>query len=386
MAEGMVQTPGVGRRNTRRKSQFPLEGSDVEGDSSSAAESTTAASRATQSRRRAPKFVENIDEDAAIVPPPTVNGHADEEMAMANGHGRSLPQTNGSATTNTNGTPVEKVDGYVPKKPVAVDGWTPGQDPKIDYSGEFEFGGSLGTLALMLGFPLLMWYMWIGATYYDGKAPMPVAGQSWSDFGWHLYDIVYTGAFPSLKAWTMYWGFIIFEGACYCLLPGVWAYGKPLAHDGGKQLKYFCNANFSMYFTAAVLAVLHFTGVLPLYTVLDEFGPLLTVAIFSGVLVSFVAYFSAIWRGAQHRMTGHPIYDFFMGAELNPRMFGILDLKMFFEVRLPWYTLLILSCAAAARQYERYGYVSAEVMFIIMAHYLYANACSKGEELIVPTW
>lgn len=85
-------------------------------------------------------------------------------------------------------------------------------------------------------------------------------------------------------------------------------------------------------------------------------------------------------------MTGSPIYDLFMGAELNPRMFGILDFKMFFEVRLPWFILFLLSCAVAARQLDRYGYISGEIAFLVMAHYLYANACAKGEELIVTTW
>ena len=62
-------------------------------------------------------------------------------------------------------------------------GWIPGMDPKVDYAQHFEFGGSLGTLALMTGFPLLMWYMWIGATYYDGKLPLPQNGESWAVFG-----------------------------------------------------------------------------------------------------------------------------------------------------------------------------------------------------------
>jgi len=124
----------------------------------------------------------------------------------------------------------------------------------------------------------------------------------------------------------------------------------------------------------------------PLYTIIDEFGPIMSVAICSGFLVSFVAYFSALARGAQHRMTGYPVYDFFMGAELNPRMFGILDFKMFFEVRLPWFILFGLSCATAARQYENYGYVSGEVGFLVLAHFLYANACAKGEECITTTW
>jgi len=294
---------------------------------------------------------------------------------------------NGHASKNVSGAKaaVKQTSG-VPTDVHIVDGWRPGQDPKVDYSGEFEFGGSLGTLALMVFFPILMWYMWIGATYYDGGLPWPTKDQTLLEFGSELVTLVYTGAFPHAKAWAWYWTYFIFEGALYCLLPGVTGYGKPLPHEGGKQLPYFCNAYASLYFTLLCLAGLHFSGIWPLYTAIDEFGPLLSVAIFSGFIVSFVAYFSCLWRGKQHRMTGYPIYDFFMGAELNPRMFGILDFKMFFEVRMPWYILLILSLGAAARQYEQYGYVSGEVAFVVMAHYLYANACSKGEELIITTW
>ncbi|QKX64282.1 uncharacterized protein TRUGW13939_11455 [Talaromyces rugulosus] len=292
----------------------------------------------------------------------------DEISSKANG------KTNGHTNGHTNGAP--KV----------IDGWIEGKDPKVDYSGEFEFGGSWGASALMIGFPLLMYYMWIGATYYDGKPPLPADGQSLQEFVTHLGGLAYEGAFPSLKAWTMYWVFFVFEGICYILLPGITLSGRPLPHAGGKQLPYYCSAVASFYVTLAVALGLHFSGLFKLYTIIDEFGPLMSVAILSGFLVSIVAYFSALARGAEHRMTGYPIYDFFMGAELNPRMFGILDFKMFFEVRLPWYILLLVTMGAAARQYELYGYVSGEVGFLLMAHFLYANACSKGEECIISTW
>jgi delta24(24(1))-sterol reductase len=59
---------------------------------------------------------------------------------------------------------------------------------------------------------------------------------------------------------------------------------------------------------------------------------------------------------------------------------------MFFMVRLPWFMLFFLSAAGAAKQREQYGRVSPEVLFILMAHFLYANACCKGEEMIVVTW
>ncbi|KAJ5090995.1 ERG4/ERG24 ergosterol biosynthesis protein [Penicillium argentinense] len=295
--------------------------------------------------------------------------------------------TNGQTSNDTSNTQ-DKANGQPNDfaKEHITGGWRPGMDPKVDYSGHFEFGGSLGCLALMTGFPLLMYYMWIGATYYDGKLPLPGKDESWSQFARHLGTLVYTGAFPHLRAWRIYWLYYIFEAACYLFMPGFTCYGKPLQHLGGKQLKYYCSAYTSFYLTIMVMATLHGTGLFPIYTFLDEFGPLLSVSIISGFLVSIVNYVSAFARGAQHRITGYPIYDFFMGAELNPRLFGILDFKMFYEVRIPWFILFGLSCAAAARQYERYGYVSGEVLFLVMAHYTYANACSKAEHLITTTW
>ncbi|KAK4929164.1 C-24(28) sterol reductase [Elasticomyces elasticus] len=272
-----------------------------------------------------------------------------------------------------------------------VDGWEVGTDPKVDRSGHKEFGGALGVSAMMIGFPALMYYMWLGATYYDGHLPLPAQGQSTSQFIQELGRQIYTGAFPSLKAWSMYWGMFVFEMCLYVYAPGIWTKGKQLSHLNNQKLDYYCSGIWSFWITNAVAAALHFSGVMPLYTISDEFGPIMSVAIISGFLVSIVAYASALARGAQHRMTGNTIYDFFMGAELNPRLRlpgsnAPLDFKMFFEVRLPWYILLLTTAGMCARQYERYSYVSAEAALLLLAHYLYANACSKGEECITTTW
>lgn len=247
----------------------------------------------------------------------------------------------------------------------------------------------------MLLFPLLMWYMWIGATYYDGHLPWPQrterAGghidETWATFGHTLVGYVYHGAFPSLRAWSIYGTFFLFEVVCYLYLPGVYSKGKPLEWEGGRRLDYYCSGVWSWYVTIVVAAALHLSGLFRLDTVIDEFGPLMSVAIITGFGASIVAYASAVVRGATHRMTGYWIYDFFMGAELNPRMFnGWLDFKMFFEVRIPWYMLFFVTFGATVRQWEQYGYVSVEMAFLLMAHFLYANACAKGEELIVTSW
>ncbi|KAL8984027.1 MAG: hypothetical protein Q9205_001905 [Flavoplaca limonia] len=259
------------------------------------------------------------------------------------------------------------------------------QNPADGFNDPLEFGGTPGVCAIMTIFPILMYYLWIGATYYDGHLPWPARDQSLRDFAGQLASLAYEGAFPNLKAWTIYWGFMVFEVICYLYLPGITVHGKPLPHENGRRLAYYCSGSWSFYTNIVLAAALHFSGVFKLYTLLDEFGPIMSVAIISAIGISLVAYFSAQYREATIRMTGRPIYDFFMGAELNPRMFGLLDLKMFSEVRIPWYLLFFISSAAAARQYDQFGFVTGEIMFLVMAHFLYANACAKGEECITTT-
>ena len=357
-----VETPGTYGKRRSRKSTPAFEDSDLPESSDGVEGDTVNAKHARRSTRKSSRFVDNVEEEAT-------NGHA-------NGHVEK--QANGHLTTEAKNEEVS------PGR--MVDGWRTGMDPKVDRSGHFEFGGSWGVTAIMIGFPLLMYYMWIGATYYDGNFPAPRDGESQADFLRGMFRMAYHGAWPSAKAWVMYWTFFVFEGACYCLLPGIWTRGKPLPHENGMRLDYYCSAMWSWWTTIIVALGLHFSGIFKLYNIIDEFGPLMSVAIISGFLVSIIAYTSALYRGKQHRMSGALMYDFFMGAELNPRMFGLIDFKMFCEVRLPWYILFLTTLGTAARQYELNGYVSGEVAFLLMAHFLYANACSKGEELIVPTW
>ncbi|ORY19711.1 hypothetical protein BCR34DRAFT_620737 [Clohesyomyces aquaticus] len=300
------------------------------------------------------------------------NGHTN---GYANGHTNG--RVNGNGSTNGSATKVKMEEKEQRKK---------NANPAIDTSGRFEFGGSLGVSAMMIGFPALMYYMWIGATFYGGKFPTPADDQSYVEFFQHLWNIVKTEAYPSHRAWSIYWYFGLVQMAFYMLLPGVYRKGKPLPHLDNKMLDYYCSGMWSFYTSIAIAITLHVTGYFKLYTLIDEFGPIMSVAIISGYLCSFIAYFSAYVRGATIRMTGYPIYDFFMGAELNPRLFGLLDIKMFLEVRIPWFILFFLSLGTAARQWENYGYVSGEVCFILVAHYLYANACSKGEHLIITSW
>lgn len=251
---------------------------------------------------------------------------------------------------------------------------------------EWEFGGPAGALGMMVGFPLLMVYMWISAQFYGGKPAWPSADQSWASFGGQFWDYFVQYGIPSVTVVTVFTVFFVVQAVFYLVLPGVWTKGQPLTHLGGKQLPYYCNAVWSFYFTNAILLALHFAGY-KMYFIIDHFGEIMNTAIVYGFIFSIGLYVYTLTVSKDyHRMTGNHLYDCFMGAPLNPRIGKYLDIKMFFEVRIPWFTLYFLSLATVLKQFETYGYASPQAWFLLYAHWLYANACSKGEELIVPTW
>lgn len=257
---------------------------------------------------------------------------------------------------------------------------------EMDMFQYYEFGGPIGVAFIMLFFPCLMYYMWICSAFYDSQLVWRTKGESYWGFLCRMVGHVVEGAFPHVRAWIIYWAFLLVQALLAVTLPGVYSKGLPLSHRNQERLTYFCNAAWSFYASLIGMVVLHVSGIFDMYTLVTEFGPLLSVSILSGILVSIVAYFYGVFVGNQHRMSGCFVYDLFMGAVLNPRIGKYLDLKMFFEVRIPWFILFFISLAVGVKQYEVYGYISPQVCFVIFAHYLYANACAKGEELIVITW
>ena len=57
-------------------------------------------------------------------------------------------------------------------------------------------------------------------------------------------------------------------------------------------------------------------------------------------------------------VSGNPMYDFFIGRALNPRV-GDLDLKYLCELRPGLIGWIVLNLGCAAKQYELTGSVSA---------------------------
>ncbi|KAK7687899.1 hypothetical protein QCA50_009118 [Cerrena zonata] len=258
-------------------------------------------------------------------------------------------------------------------------------DQKLDQHLEYEFGGPFGVVAIMTGFPILMYYLWICLVYYDGQLVLPKSADDIQPFLGRMWEHVCEGASPNLYAWKVYTGLIVYQLFLAWVVPGYMQEGLPVPSLGYKTLMYKCNAIGCIYITWITAFLLHYTGVFRLTSIIDNFGHLMSVAMIWGFGVTLSMYIITVAFGKPIRMSGNLIYDIFMGACLNPRI-GPIDLKMWLEVRIPWVIVFMVSVSGACKQYETYGYVTPNMAFMCLATWLYLNACGKGEECIPQTW
>ncbi|KAL7416547.1 ERG4/ERG24 ergosterol biosynthesis protein [Mrakia frigida] len=261
------------------------------------------------------------------------------------------------------------------------------KDLAADTHSHWEFGGPVGVTAMMTGFPCLMFYLWTCLWFYQGRFIRPESIEDIRPFLNRIGNHIYEDAYPTAFAFKMYLGLMAFQLIIAFLMPGKIQKGLPVPSLDYKTLTYRCNALYCCYFTLVVSSTLHLTGLFDLTQIIDHFGELMSVSMIVGFALSFLVYFGAIffhWGGKPIRMSGWPVYDFFMGASLNPQIFNI-DLKMWQEVRIPWVLLFHIAISAALKQYQTIGYVTPNLAFMVLATGLYLNACAKGEECIPQT-
>jgi delta24(24(1))-sterol reductase len=248
-----------------------------------------------------------------------------------------------------------------------------------------EFGGGAGVLAIMIGSHLLVYYLWISIAYYRGALVHPESFSDLWPFVTRMAGHISDGAAPTLRAAAIYGGFLAIQLFLAFVMPGVWVKGLPVPSEKNVQHRYLCNGAACWYVTLALVLALHVSGVFELTELADNLGPMLTVAVLSADALAIVVFVGTLARRRQTRMTGSVLYDFFMGAILNPRI-GRVDLKFFSEIRISWILLFLLTASAAAKHAKLYGSLSWPMIFMVLAHGLYTNACMKGEECIPTTW
>ena len=253
------------------------------------------------------------------------------------------------------------------------------------WNGKFEFGGPIGAVGLIAFSHFILYYFYVCIEFYGGSVVYPghpaLLGEPFAVAFWR-----HIGATAAPTWWTFSL-FSAFYAVHYILalsMPGPVTFGLPIPSENGHRFIYRCNAVYAWYAILAMVGALHYTEVFPLWTIRENYGRFMTAAVIWGDLVSLVCYVQGLSRPI--RMSGNIIYDFFMGSALNYRLPGNIDLKLFAEIRNSWILLFLLTCSCAAKMYKDTGYITGNMWFLIVAHFLYVNACQKGEECIPTTW
>jgi len=256
---------------------------------------------------------------------------------------------------------------------------------------EYEFGGPIGATALMIWSHYILLYFWYCLEMNDGQMiiPSPTTESVMGHFS-SFYNLFLEKGIPGTTTWVAYAAFFFLQLALAQIMPGITMYGLPTAPDG-VRLPYHCNGYLCYYATLAVFVGVtwNYPEYFSMSYLANNYGELLIASIIIGDATSLLWYvygllFADKYNG-RSQVTGNVPYDFFMGTILYPRV-GELDIKMIAEARWSWTTLLLLTMSAAAQQYETLGYISPNICILLLAHWLYSNACAKGEHCIPCTW
>lgn len=258
-------------------------------------------------------------------------------------------------------------------------------DQRQDAETIREFGGPFGVTFFILFSHFILYYLWMAWRFHGGALFYPTHLSTIPSFFDEFFHNIVTYAAPSWYAVSIYLAFIGLQALFSAFLPGIKIKGLPIPSQNNQRLDYNCNGSWAWYATLIIALLLQLTGVFSLSTLFKQFGPLMTVAIIASNSIAVLTYVGAKLTHNTHRMSGNFIYDFFMGAWLNPRL-GRLDLKMWSEIRISWMLLFFLTLSAAVHQFETYHMMTAPMLFMVLAHGLYTNACMKGEECIPTTW
>ncbi|KAJ6508039.1 ERG4/ERG24 ergosterol biosynthesis protein [Mycena vitilis] len=216
----------------------------------------------------------------------------------------------------------------------------------------YEFLGPPGALLITIGVPITTYALYFGCSEQSGGCPPAlIPGR----ISLALSDPAWWKGLWDTQAALLYLAWYTFCIAAWAILPGDRVEGTTL-RTGGKKV-YKINA-FSTFLLALGLTsgVIYRYGPQSYTFFYEKFVGFITAAIIMSVFQGVACYAASFRPGAILALggnSGNPIYDFYIGRELNPSI-GSFDLKTFNELRpgLILWTLIDISmvCEQATRR------------------------------------
>ncbi|KAJ5368172.1 7-dehydrosterol-delta 7-reductase [Penicillium cataractarum] len=120
-----------------------------------------------------------------------------------------------------------------------------------------------------------------------------------------------------------------------------------------------------------------------------KWGTLIAIFNIYGILLAAVFYIKAHLyptHEGDRRFSSSPFYDFYMGVELNPRIFNQhWDVKLFHNGRPGIIGWALIDLSFMALQYRNYGFVTNSMIITLVLHMLYIGDFFHHEEWYLRT-
>ncbi|XP_072277492.1 delta(14)-sterol reductase TM7SF2 isoform X1 [Pyxicephalus adspersus] len=244
---------------------------------------------------------------------------------------------------------------------------------KTPRTKELEFGGSLGALVLIFVLPGTVFYLLLTCNSDEASVlrlpgPVPSLESLWN---------------PSALLILLSW--VSLQALLYMLPMGKIVEGITLRDN--TRLKYKINA-FQAFLVTAIIAGVAVVLKLPFPYVYDHFLQFAVASALFSLGLSIFLYIKSLTAPesalAPGGNSGNPLYDFFIGHELNPRI-GSFDLKYFCELRPGLIGWCLINFCFLMKEIELRGSPSLSMILVCGFQALYVMDALWHEEAILTT-
>ncbi|CAL8362997.1 unnamed protein product [Lota lota] len=244
---------------------------------------------------------------------------------------------------------------------------------RFSQTTEREFGGTIGASCIPIFLPLLVLYLLSisrspGASILQWPPRLPPTSALWD---------------PLAPALLLGW----FTLHVFLYLLPLGKVSEGLVLKNGTRLKYPINGFYALCISVGLLVLMLWTGA-PLGSLFELLLPLAVCATGMSFLLSFYLYISSFWA-PHHALapggnTGNPLYDFFIGRELNPRI-GNFDLKYFCELRPGLIGWVVINLGMLMKEVELRDGPSLAMVLVNSFQLLYVADALWNEEAVLTT-
>ncbi|KAK7448138.1 erg24, C-14 sterol reductase [Stygiomarasmius scandens] len=257
----------------------------------------------------------------------------------------------------------------------------------------YEFSGPLGVFIIIITVPIIMYGLYFGCSEETGGCPPQGWFSSLTEMA-RVFSVREGLSKLADRLWDAdamlyYLAWYMFCVVSWAILPGATIEGKPLRN--GEVKKYTANAFSTFLLALGITSGYIFRFGPESFTFLyEKWVGFHTASIIMSFFQAFAVYLMSFREGALLALggnTGNPIYDFFIGRELNPAI-GSFDIKSFNELRPGMMLWALIDISMACEQAVRRGgleNVTNSMWLVLVGHIGYIADALYNEPALFTT-